>query len=54
MISRSSGNKVPSFLRMSGFLFLDEESENVIQEIIDNESSFDKEENKTDNDLTLF
>ena len=54
---KASGNKIPPCLRMSGFLFLDGESENIDQETvndINDTPSSNKEENKTDNDLTLF
>ena len=57
---KASGNKIPSFLRMSSFLFIDGEAEDVDSEIIDNsnEDSLINEEDQnnsnTDNDLTLF
>ena len=56
---KASGNKVPSFLRMSGFLFLDGEIDNVDKDIIeditnDNISMDDNKKDNTNNDLTLF
>ena len=57
---KASGNKIPSFLRMSSFLFIDGEVEDVDSEIIDNsndDSLINKEDqnnSNTDNDLTLF
>ncbi len=60
---KASGNKVPSYLRMSAFLFLDGDisndiDSNIISEerTIDaiNENSSSNEEDSSNNDLTLF
>ena len=51
---KASGNKIPSFLRMSGFLFLDGESEIEDEEIIDNHTQPAINEDSTNDDLTLF
>tara|TARA_B100001029_G_scaffold154967_1_gene139527 strand:- start:804 stop:2030 length:1227 start_codon:yes stop_codon:yes gene_type:complete len=57
---KASGNKIPSFLRMSSFLFIDGEAEDIDSEIIDNSNDDslineeDQDNSNTDNDLTLF
>tara|TARA_Y100001936_G_scaffold251227_1_gene306379 strand:- start:1782 stop:4325 length:2544 start_codon:yes stop_codon:yes gene_type:complete len=51
---KASGNKIPSFLRMSGFLFLDGESEIEDEEIIDNNIQPIDNKDNTNDDLTLF
>ena len=51
---KASGNKIPSFLRISGFLFLDGESEIEDEEIIDNHTQPAINEDSTNDDLTLF
>ena len=56
---KASGNKIASYLRMSGFEFLDGEVEEVEKETINDEISSDAfvdndTKDDTDNDLTLF
>ena len=54
---KASGNKIPSLLRMSGFLFSEGEAQNDLDEEVENSfsSPSDLEEKKQDsNDLTLF
>ena len=57
---KASGNKIPSFLRMSSFSFIDGEAKDVDSENIDNSNDDslinqqDKNNSNTDDDLTLF